>query len=684
MAKEKKKKSKLKLIIIGILLALSTIILVLVYFSPHIVAVYHYKDVANTKLESIGDELFTKSVGSVVYDKNDKEIFSFKSEDESYYINYSELSDIAKYAFIVLVDDEFYEKKGAKLAKLITLVRDERLADKEVDGVSNVTRDVAREYVLYKDVDKNNSLIEVFVANSLEEKYTKEQIYEYYINNLYFYDGYYGAPAAARAYFSKELSECSVTEIAYLAAMAENPTLNPDNEDDAKELLIRRNVAIDKLYGLDVIEKNEYLVGLSDIVKIDERKAKEYNYIESFIVRDSIRRLMESDGFVFQYQFENETDKVNYEIAYESMYTGYYHALFRNGYRIYTSFDMDAVDKLNAISNENYSADNYIRADGEYALNGGVVVIDNSNNMIVALVGGRSVQDSGYVYNRAFENYTMLGKVSWPESIYIPFIAWHHNLDYVLYGKEAVDGTLINKVTLEEAIRSKRLDLALEMYSLVTPKYSLSLLQRAGITKANVASTQVEALGSISATPVETSGLIACLAKDGEYTPVSAIRMINAKNGSNIYTRSANVENIFAANDVRIMTNILADDMLEEGAYSRYAPDNAYTAAVVDGGLFTGFSNNYTVVAVTNYEGVSEKEYPLDKRVNVTNVSGKIFKEMMEYLHKDIDKTEFEKPGPYSRELEPLEKELETTTPRPSLGGEGGHPNDGDASLHAY
>ena len=79
-------------------------------------------------------------------------------------------------------------------------------------------------FFLSHEVTWERKIEEMFVAWELEKKYSKQQILEFYLNNIYFGNGYYGVESAAKGYFSKDLSELSISEQAFLAAIPNNPS----------------------------------------------------------------------------------------------------------------------------------------------------------------------------------------------------------------------------------------------------------------------------------------------------------------------------------------------------------------------------------------------------------------------------------------------------------------------------
>ena len=86
----------------------------------------------------------------------------------------------------------------------------------EVHGASTITQQLARNQYLTRDVSIRRKVKEIIIAMDLTEKYTKEQIMEFYINDINFANTYYGLQAAARGYFGKDADELSLSQTAYL------------------------------------------------------------------------------------------------------------------------------------------------------------------------------------------------------------------------------------------------------------------------------------------------------------------------------------------------------------------------------------------------------------------------------------------------------------------------------------
>ena len=680
---EKKKPSKFKKLFIILLLVACSSLIAFIIISPYVVLHKNYEKDAKRRVDAGGEAVFKNAQSSIAYDNDNNEIAVFRSNIDKYYINSSDISDVTKYAFVEIVDRKFFDGKNAEYKTLVSIVKDELKAKKTVKGVSPITRRMARELFLSYDVDRDNYVTEVFVANELQKRYSRDQIFEYYINNAYFNRGYYGIEAAARGYFGEDASKLSTSKIAFLAAIAEDPSKSV--EFDMDNLLVKRNVIITRLETDGIIDKAEYYRAISEEITFDTVSTKKYNYLESYLVNCLITELMANDGFVFRDTFESEAVKNTYESEYDKCYAYFERALYTEGYRIYTSLDTSMYEEMQQYVDNTLLYNEETTDEGNYRMDGAIVCIDNSTGYVVSVVGGRSVLTDSYAYNKAFMQYNLLGKVVTPLNVFIPFIEWHHNPDYVVYEAEAVDGTLINKVTLREAVLSISDAFTAKVYNDITPKYGLSLLTYMDFKKAAIAPNDSSRYGEVQATLTEITSGYATIANDGGYRKPTCIKKVDDTYGQSIYVRDEKVKNVYAANDSRIMTEFLRYHM-SEGYLRDAAPDNAITAgydATVNNGydaLMLGYSKYYTLGVWTGYRGLDNIDEKTISNETTTNTHT-LWKKTMEYLHTGLDEEEFLKSGPYSDETEAFEQIKQPTTEQPSLGGQGGHPGDGDDYL---
>ncbi|WP_051388513.1 penicillin-binding protein 1A [Hyphomicrobium nitrativorans] len=131
-------------------------------------------------------------------------------------------------AFLSAEDKRFYEHGGLDLQSIGRAVF--RLIETQIqgggrraEGASTITQQVAKNFLLSSDRTMERKLKEAILAIRIERAYSKDKILELYLNEIYLGIGAYGVAAASLAYFSKELKDLSVEEVAYLAALPKAP-----------------------------------------------------------------------------------------------------------------------------------------------------------------------------------------------------------------------------------------------------------------------------------------------------------------------------------------------------------------------------------------------------------------------------------------------------------------------------
>jgi penicillin-binding protein 1A len=129
-------------------------------------------------------------------------------------------------AFLAAEDKNFYSHGGVDATGIVRATIDNVfnvLQDRRLVGASTITQQVAKNFLLTSDVTFDRKLREALLALRLERAFTKDQILELYLNEIYLGSGSYGVAAAALNYFDKPLDELTVAEVAYLAALPKAP-----------------------------------------------------------------------------------------------------------------------------------------------------------------------------------------------------------------------------------------------------------------------------------------------------------------------------------------------------------------------------------------------------------------------------------------------------------------------------
>ncbi|HKL99543.1 MAG TPA: biosynthetic peptidoglycan transglycosylase, partial [Mobilitalea sp.] len=141
-------------------------------------------------------ETFKAAQTSLIYDADGGLISTLRSEKDSYYIDYENIPVIAVEAIVSTEDKKFMQHDGvdylANIRAGIALIKNK---GKITQGASTITQQLARNIFLTNEVTYERKIREIFIAQELEKKYSKPDIMEYYFNNIYFANGYYGIMA---------------------------------------------------------------------------------------------------------------------------------------------------------------------------------------------------------------------------------------------------------------------------------------------------------------------------------------------------------------------------------------------------------------------------------------------------------------------------------------------------------
>src|SRR6266404_8016010 len=167
-------------------------------------------------------------------------------------VSLSEVSPFFIDALLAREDTRFYQHKGIDWHGIMrALVRD-LLSGSAKEGASSITQQLARNSLPLGGRTINRKILEAMVALRVEQKFTKQQILELYINRIYFGSGCYGVETASQAYFGKSASKLNLSEAALLAGLIRSPNrFSPLKNPEGAAL--QRNAVLDRMVQLKKI-----------------------------------------------------------------------------------------------------------------------------------------------------------------------------------------------------------------------------------------------------------------------------------------------------------------------------------------------------------------------------------------------------------------------------------------------
>lgn len=133
---------------------------------------------------------------------------------------------------------------------------------------------LARNVFLTQEKTWQRKVEEIFIAQNLEKKYTKDQILEFYLNNIYYGNGYYGIGAAGSGYFDSEVGDLDLSQIAFLCAVPNNPTVY-DPVTHMDYAVERRDRILGKMRDDGKITQMAYAAAVAENITLKRPEAME-------------------------------------------------------------------------------------------------------------------------------------------------------------------------------------------------------------------------------------------------------------------------------------------------------------------------------------------------------------------------------------------------------------------------
>ena len=194
-----------------------------------------------------------------IYDRENKTLlYEIHGEEKRTIVAYSDISQIVKNATIVAEDAEFYNHSGINFRGILRAILADIRDKKILEGGSSITQQLIKNAYLSPERTLSRKIKELILAITLEKKYSKDEILNFYLNQIPYGSNSYGIEAAAQTYFNKPAKELNLAEAVYLAALPKAPSYYSPYGSHDNELKARANYILGRLYDLKYISKKNY------------------------------------------------------------------------------------------------------------------------------------------------------------------------------------------------------------------------------------------------------------------------------------------------------------------------------------------------------------------------------------------------------------------------------------------
>ena len=338
---------------------------------------------------------------SVIYDRNGVVLGRMFTQNRDQ-VKIEQLSPALLKAVVAAEDARFYQHHGVDYKGIVRAVVKNYRSGKKMQGASTLAQQLARntfpDMLPPQEKSYQRKLLELAVAQEIEKRCSKQKILELYLNRVFFGSGFYGAEAAARGYFGKPAKDLTLSEAAMLCGLLKSPSnLSPwKNRDRCIE---SRNYVLQRAMEIGLITEAEREETLKlDIVVKNRRPIHQESYAADMVAQQVAQKVGRdsavSDGYRIYTTIDSGLQKTAEKVMQEQLDAAERH----EGFEGETAAKFDIEFKQHQRQTAAADAEPEARLVPEY-LQGGVVVLDNSNGGILALVGGRDFAHSPY--NRA-------------------------------------------------------------------------------------------------------------------------------------------------------------------------------------------------------------------------------------------------------------------------------------------
>ncbi len=372
-----------------------------------------------------------QSETSFIYDKDGNLITPYYGLENRVWASLDEIPEMLQKAIVAVEDVRFYTHKGVDFKRLVGAFVN-NLQNESVQGASTITQQLIKNTLLTPERSYKRKIQEAYLALQLEQKYSKEQILEAYLNTSYLGSGNYGVKTAAKDYFGKELEDLTLRECAILTGIFKNPYYydprkNFYDQNRKPEITYERtNLVLRLMYENEFITKEQYEEAkfhpnkepfTDDFVVLEEpshQKLYPMPYFVEYVILDVRDRLMEQNGW---------TGDEGRQKAMKRIQEG--------GLKIYTTVDPQIQETVEEVvynykdfpklANQKDKTLKDSRGNEIEEPQAAAVIIDHNTGEIRALVGGKTSPQGQFWTNRSNQEWPPGSSIK-PLAVYGPFI----------------------------------------------------------------------------------------------------------------------------------------------------------------------------------------------------------------------------------------------------------------------
>lgn len=462
-----------------------------------------------------------------IYDKDGNLMKTLDNGQRRAHVKLNDVPENMRNAVLATEDNSFYKHGAIDYKRFVKAALSNVTGGFGAQGGSSLTQQVVKRSFLTDKKTIGRKAQEAYLSYRLEQEYSKDEIFEMYLNKIYYSDGVTGIKAAAKYYFNKDLKDLNLAEEAYLAGLPQVPNSN-NIYDHPKQAEHRKDVVL-------------YLMARHHRISDKEKKEAQETSLQKNLVKRSAedRQVKDEDK---NPEYASYINFVKSELMNNKEFKGKNLGdVLNSGVKIYTNMDADVQKSLqNRIDNGNY----YKNDDQQV----GSSIVDSQSGALVAISGGRHFKDI-VDRNQATDAHPT-GSSLKPFLAYGPAIEnmqWATNHGIQDESSYQVDGTTFRNYDTNGHGLVKMYDALRQSFNIPALKAWQQTKENAGESAPKDFASKVgldyeknptapDVLGGASSefSPTQLASAFAALANGGEYNNAHSIKKVVKQNGDTI------------------------------------------------------------------------------------------------------------------------------------------------------
>ena len=520
-------------------------------------------------------EDYKPQMATTIYDKNNKVVDTLSVEAREV-VKLEDVSPYIKDAFLSIEDKQFYSHHGLNFKGIARAVITTFLKGRATQGGSSITQQLAKNAFLTPEKTFSRKVKEAILTYQIERTYTKDEILERYLNEIYYGSGSYGIKNAAEQYFKKDVKDLNIAESALLAGIPNRPTKYDPNRN-LENALHRQKIILKEMYDDGRITKEQY----------DEALAYKFE-LEN---EDNVKNVPANTSIIYNKRTKNTYKNPELTTIVEDYLAEIYdeEQIYTSGLKIYTTIDLD----YQKVAKETFNSYPYFK---NKEINGAMITLDPFTGGIVSIVGGKNFKAGNF--DRATMARRQLGS-SFKPFVYLEALENGFETysvvvnDFVAFGKWApknFDGrysynsTLVNSLNLSLNVPAVKL-----LDAITVDKFKEGIGDNIKLT--SEVKDLTAALGSVDSTPVNVAANFSIFVNGGYIVKPNIIREIRDNQDILIYVADIEKTKVFDSVDVSAITAMLKT-VVSNGTASRARVVDKNGRPIQQGGK-TGTTNEH-------------------------------------------------------------------------------------------